>query len=64
MIYINIYIYIRYSRGEIIKWNRNYDGQWNKKEVTERKIWRFSSDIKKGQAIWKRSRDEVKPTDD
>ena len=22
------------------------------------------SDIKRGQAIWKRSRDEVKPTDD
>ena len=27
-------------------------------------MWRFSSDIKRGQAIWKRSRDEVKPTDD
>ena len=26
-------IYIRYSWGEIIKWNRNYDGQWKKKEV-------------------------------
>ena len=27
-------------------------------------MWRFSSDIKRGQAIWKRLRDEVKPTDD
>ena len=35
-----------------------------KKGITERKMWRFSSDIKRGQAIWKRSRDEVKPTDD
>ena len=35
-----------------------------KRGITERKIRRFSSDIKRGQAIWKRSRDEVKPKDD
>ena len=32
-----------------------------KRGITGRKIL---SDIKRGQAIWKRSRDEVKPTDD
>ena len=31
-----------------------------KRGVTERKMWRFSSDTKRGQAFWKRSRDEVK----
>ena len=35
-----------------------------KRGITERKMWRFSSDIKSWQAIWKRSRDEIKPTDD
>ena len=30
--HIYIYIYRRQSLSEIIKWNRNYDGQWKKKE--------------------------------
>ena len=35
-----------------------------KKRYNRRKMWRFSSDIKRGQANWKRARDEIKPTDD
>ena len=35
-----------------------------KRGITERKMWRFSSDIKTGQAIWEILRDEVKPADD
>ena len=35
-----------------------------KRGITKRRMWWFSSDIKTGQAIWERLRDEVKPTGD
>ena len=40
------------------------DNGRKKRYNREKKRCRFSSDIKRGQAIWKRSSDEVKPTDD
>ena len=56
LIYIKIYILDKVGAKS---WTME-----EKRGITETKMWRFSSDIKRGQAIWKRSRDEVKPADD